>query len=164
MLIESKIKPSQKPTRTVKCFGTNYEFKQLPNLPGRYIADVADPDAIKALIATGAYVEFTEKVESAGLKPHAPSKAERAAASAGEQTAAAASTAAGDGPPQPFTADEIAKAEELLSGVPAAIKKAVNAGPTEAYPANILKAALSIEGQAEKPRPSVVTALERALS
>lgn len=67
MLIESHIKPTSKPTRSVECFGKRYEFKELPRLPGRYIAEVDDERAQKALIATGAYSQFTDKVPESSL-------------------------------------------------------------------------------------------------
>lgn len=68
MQLESKIKPRSKPTRTVTVFGQTYVFKEIAGLPGRYVATVTDPAHIEALISSGGYAEFTDKVPTATLK------------------------------------------------------------------------------------------------
>lgn len=68
MQLESLIKPRDKPTRTVTVFGQTHVFKELAGLPGRYVATVTDPAQIEALISSGGYAEFTDKVPASTLK------------------------------------------------------------------------------------------------
>lgn len=193
MLIESKIKPKSKPSRNVTVYGKAYEFKQLPATPGRYVAEVEDPAAIKALIATGAYAEFTDKVPASSLrKPSGdtPDAAARAAAAeaeieaqkkqAAEQEAAAQAAAEAEKNKAPPVDDGLSKpdpdangealaaaiedkAKTLLSGTPQAIKKALAAGPSEDLPSEVIAAALTIEKRSLNPRKKVAEALTAAL-
>lgn len=175
--IESLIIPRGRPERAVTVFGKHYVFKQLA--PGRFVAADVDEAAADALIATGAYREFTDKLKPAIAAPTA-AKPEKAAApapapapppagtenpqttspDAATTTPPPADSGTGTTAPDAPTLDpETVKAAELLlGGHPNAIKKQALTAPRA-----VVGVALTLEKSAKRVRASVVAGLEEAL-
>lgn len=188
MLIETMLKPRHKPERRVICFGTEYVFRALPGHPDRYVADVTNDQAAQALVASGGYREFTDKLKPATLSA-APAPAAVTQPPAVEPPPVAPATAPTTEPPPTETPDtttdadaEAGEAEEdaaagdeatdavvidraktLLSGAARALRATLEKGPSEDLPIEVLKAALVLEQAEQSPRPSVVIALQKAI-
>lgn len=193
MLIESLIKPKAKPTRTVEVYGKTYEFKQPAGVQGRYVADVGDPKAVKALIATGAYAEYTDKLPASTLTARQPSEAERKAAEAAEAEAARNATLQAEAAAEAERAAAAAQAAEeeaqknggsaggetsgdspAIDGEVESAAKTLLAGTPQAIrkalkasentpTAEVIAAAVTIEKRSLNPRVKVVEALTGAL-
>ncbi len=162
MQIQSLIRPTQKPTRTVTVHGKAYVFAKTPD--DKFVAEVDDPKAIETLLKLPkAYLQYT---------PPKPPIARGAGADDAKAAKAAEDKAAKE------AADAVAKQEEreaetaeaekleaevmaLLSSTPQAIKKLVEKNlPSRA----VLEKALATEQKAERPRPQVVNLLSGTLS
>lgn len=174
MLIEFLRRPS-KPTRTVECFGQKYVFKEI--IPGRWVAEVSDPKAAKALTDTGAYRAFTDTLPASTLSAPTPAPAAPPATPAPVVAATAVVTppadqtqtptdAGGQGEGAPTFADNATApppadaaledaAKQLLAGVPTQVRKAAKTAEKD-----VLVRALAIEQAQEKPRASVVALLQ----
>lgn len=174
MLIESLIKPRNSSARNVEVFGKVYAFKPVPGLQNRFVSEVADEAAVKALLATKAYTEFTDVVPNASLsgKPPAPVDPDPVTPPAGPVSSTDPSdTKPADPAVNPVgevahelpTGDLAAKAEVLLSGTPASIRKQVKDGPNDATPREVIEAALALEKAAKSPRLAVIESLKLVL-
>lgn len=157
MRIESLIRPKPRApnapaARTVNCYGKDYVFKELA--PGRFIAEVTDERAVNALVATGQYREYTDELPASTLSAPAP-----VPAAATKAATKSAPPPADPAPASPANTEHDEAAKQLLSGVPAQVKKAAKSA---ARP--VLERALQLETAQERPRPSVVALLQETLA
>lgn len=183
MLIEFLRRPS-KPTRTVECFGKKYVFKEI--IPGRWVAEVDDPKAAKALTDTGAYREFTDTLPISTLAAPTPAPAAPPATPAPPPAPVVASTpvvtapadqthtptdagggtAGGQGDGAPAQEDKATAPPPADAALEDAAKELLAGVPTQVRKAaksaapDVLSRALAIEQAQEKPRPSVVALLQ----
>lgn len=168
MQIQSLIRPSQKPTRTVTVHGKAYVFSRTPD--DKFVAEVDDPKAIETLLKLPkAYLQYTPPkpliARGAGGDDAAVKAAEKAAKEAEDKAAkeAAAAVAQQEARESETAAAEALDAEvmALLSSTPQAIKKLIEKKtPSRA----VLEKALATEQQAERPRTQVVNLLSGTLS
>ncbi len=173
MKIESLIRPSQKPTRTVKVFDNAYVFNK--TIDDKFVAEVDDPRAIEALLKLPkAYREYTEPKPALGRTKLDP--ADKEAVKKAEQEAAAQAKAEADAAAEAAAAvkkqeeSEAANAQKaavdaevqaLLSSTPQAIKKIVE----KKIPSReVLELALASEKGSEKPRTQVINLLSGTLA
>lgn len=165
MQIQSLIRPSQKPTRTVTVHGKAYVFSKTPD--NKFVAEVDDPKAIEALLRLPkAYLQYTQPKPPIGRGTGGEADADAKAAKAAEDKAAKEAAAAVA--KQEEREAETAEAEKLdaevmalLSSTPQAIKKLVEKNmPTRA----VMEKALATEQKADRPRAQVVNLLTGTLS
>lgn len=180
MQIQSLIRPSQKPTRTVTVFGKAYVFAK--TVDDKFVAEVDDPAAIETLLKLPkAYRQYTPPkpaISRTAIDPADPESVAKAAAQAAalkaeqEQAEAdeAAAAAAAAQAVAKQEANEAADAQKnaveaevlaLLSSTPQAIKKIVE---KKVPSKDVLTRALAVEKGAEKPRPQVVNLLSGTLA
>lgn len=168
MQIQSLIRPSQKPTRTVTVHGKAYVFSRTAD--DKFVADVDDPKAIETLLKLPkAYLQYTPPkppiARGAGSDDAATAKAAKEAKEAEDKAAkeAAAAVAQQEANEKATEAAQQVDADvmALLSSTPQAIKKMVEKHTPSR---EVLEKALASEKAAERPRPQVVNLLSGTLS
>lgn len=168
MQIQSLIRPSQKPTRTVTVHGKAYVFNRTAD--DKFVAEVDDPKAIETLLKLPkAYLQYTPPkppiARGAGGDDAAAAKAAKEAKDAEDKAAkeAAAAVAQQEANEKATEAAQQVDAEvmALLSSTPQAIKKLIE----KHMPSReVLEKALANEKAAERPRQQVVNLLDGTLS
>lgn len=168
MQIQSLIRPSQKPTRTVTVYGKAYVFSRTAD--DKFVAEVDDPKAIETLLKLPkAYLQYTPPkppiARGAGGDDAAAAKAAKEAKDAEDKAAkeAAAAVAQQEANEKATEAAQQVDAEvmALLSSTPQAIKKLIEKHTPSR---EVLEKALANEKAAERPRQQVVNLLGGTLS
>lgn len=173
MQIQSLIRPSQKPTRTVTVFGKAYVFAKTAD--DKFVAEVDDTQAIEALLKLPkTYVQYTPPKPALGRTAIDPADKESVAAArkaaekqAAEEAQAARDAAAAVAEQERREAETAAatavdaEVMALLSSTPQAIKKLVE---KKTPSVEVLEKALATEKAADKPRTQVVNLLSGTLS
>lgn len=168
MQIQSLIRPTQKPTRTVTVHGKAYVFAKTPD--DKFVAEVDDPKAIETLLKLPkAYLQYTPPkppiARGAGGDDAAAAKAAKEAKEAEDKAAkeAAAAVAQQEANEKATEAAQQVDADvmALLSSTPQAIKKLIEKHTPSR---EVLEKALANEKAAERPRQQVVNLLDGTLS
>lgn len=168
MQIQSLIRPSQKPTRTVTVHGKAYVFNRTAD--DKFVAEVDDPKAIETLLKLPkAYLQYTPPkppiARGAGSDDAATAKAAKEAKEAEDKAAkeAAAAVAQQEANEKATEAAQQVDADvmALLSSTPQAIKKLIEKHTPSR---EVLEKALANEKAAERPRQQVVNLLDGTLS
>ncbi|MCR6496231.1 hypothetical protein LJB71_08380 [Thermomonas sp. S9] len=168
MQIQSLIRPSQKPTRTVTVHGKAYVFSRTAD--DKFVAEVDDPKAIETLLKLPkAYLQYTPPkppiARGAGGDDAAAAKAAKEAKEAEDKAAkeAAAAVAQQEANEKATEAAQQVDADvmALLSSTPQAIKKLIEKHTPSR---EVLEKALANEKAAERPRQQVVNLLDGTLS
>lgn len=171
MQIQSLIRPSQKPTRTVTVHGKAYVFSRTAD--DKFVAEVDDPKAIETLLKLPkAYLQYTPPkppiARGAGGDDAAAAKAAKEAKEAKEAEDKAAKEAAAAVAQQEANEKATEAAQQvdadvmaLLSSTPQAIKKLIEKHTPSR---EVLEKALANEKAAERPRQQVVNLLDGTLS
>ena len=168
MQIQSLIRPSQKPTRTVTVHGKAYVFSRTAD--DKFVAEVDDPKAIETLLKLPkAYLQYAPPkppiARGAGGDDAAAAKAAKEAKEAEDKAAkeAAAAVAQQEANEKATEAAQQVDAEvmALLSSTPQAIKKLIEKHTPSR---EVLEKALANEKDAERPRQQVVNLLSGTLS
>lgn len=168
MQIQSLIRPSQKPTRTVTVHGKDYVFSRTAD--DKFVAEVDDPKAIETLLKLPkAYLQYTPPkppiARGAGGDDAAAAKAAKEAKDAEDKAAkeAAAAVAQQEANEKATESAQQVDAEvmALLSSTPQAIKKLIEKHTPSR---EVLEKALANEKAAERPRQQVVNQLSGTLS
>lgn len=168
MQIQSLIRPSQKPTRTVTVHGKAYVFSRTAD--DKFVAEVDDPKAIETLLKLPkAYLQYTPPkppiARGAGGDDAAAAKAAKEAKEAEDKAAkeAAAAVAQQEANEKATEAAQQVDADvmALLSSTPQAIKKLIEKHTPSR---EVLEKALANEKAAERPLQQVVNLLDGTLS
>lgn len=168
MQIQSLIRPTQKPTRTVTVHGKAYVFTKTSD--DKFVAEVDDPKAIETLLKLPkAYLQYTPPkppiARGAGGDDAAAAKAAKEAKEAEDKAAkeAAAAVAQQEANEKANEAAQQVDADvmALLSSTPQAIKKLIEKHTPSR---EVLEKALANEKAAERPRQQVVNLLDGTLS
>lgn len=165
MQIQSLIRPSQKPTRTVTVHGKAYVFSRTPD--DKFVAEVDDPKAIETLLKLPkAYLQYTPPkppiARGAGGDDAAAAKAAKEAEDKAAKEAAAAVAQQEANEKANEAAQQVdAEVMALLSSTPQAIRKLIEKHTPSR---EVLEKALANEKAAERPRPQVVNLLSGTLS
>lgn len=163
MQIQSLIRPSQKPTRTVTVHGKAYVFTKTSD--DKFVAEVDDPKAIETLLKLPkAYLQYTPPkppIARAGASDD-DAKAAKAAEDKAAKEAADAVAKQEEREAQTAEAEKLeAEVMALLSSTPQAIKKLIEKHTPSR---EVLEKALANEKAAERPRQQVVNLLDGTLS
>lgn len=163
MQIQSLIRPTQKPTRTVTVHGKAYVFAKTPD--DKFVAEVDDPKAIETLLKLPkAYLQYTPPKPpiARGGGSDTDAKAAKEAEEKAAREAAAAVAKQEEREAETAEAEKLeAEVMALLSSTPQAIKKLVE---KNLPPRAVLEKALATEQKAERPRTQVVNLLSGTLS
>lgn len=180
ILIGNHIKPKSKPTRTEVIFGVPYVFTD-KNKDGHFIAEVSDPTAAELMLRQPAHfypyppdqprlqrapaanpgdvaaAELAQIEEAARLAAEQEARDKAAAEEAERKAKEAADLASANPPPTPeVLAEANALLEHPVAKIPVEMQKVSSM--------DVVKLALEIEKNAEKPRAGAIKALTDAVT